>query len=202
MICGPAIDAGRRSGTRAHKCFAKETMMFAILALAAAAPAAAQDFQSTPLVDMIVAQFTGHQIGDTGGARTPVDPRLKLTPCTAPQLSWRTEAQDAVVVRCMAPEWRIFVPVNAVARPKAAPALMRVAAVAAPVPAKVEPVIRRGDAVTIEAGSPGFSITREGVAMGDAAPGGRLMIKVQENKAPIQAVAVEPGRAKLPGWDE
>jgi flagella basal body P-ring formation protein FlgA len=76
------------------------------------------------------------------------------------------------------------------------------AALAAPAPAKVEPVIRRGDAVTIEAGSAGFSITREGTAMNDAAPGARLMIKVDEKKPPIQALAVEQGRARLPGWGE
>lgn len=174
--------------------------MLFILALAAAAPAAAQDFQSTPLLDAIVMQFTGRQIGESGGARTPVDPRLKLAACAFPQLSWRTDARDAVLVRCMAPEWRVFVPVNAVPQPKTPATPARVAA--APAPIRLEPVIRRGDAVTIEAGSAGFSITREGVAMGDAAPGGRLMIKVEENKSPIQAVAVEQGHARLPGWGE
>lgn len=175
--------------------------LFSVLALAAATPAAAQDFQSTQMVDTIVAQFTGHEIGQQGGARTPVDTRLKLAPCAAPQLSWRTDARDAVVVRCMAPEWRIFVPVIAVPQapkplPAAAPA---VAAVRPAAPVKAEPVIRRGDAVTLEAGAAGFSITREGTAMNDAAPGARVMVKVDENKAPIQAVAVEPGRARLPG---
>jgi flagella basal body P-ring formation protein FlgA len=53
--------------------------------------------------------------------------------------------------------------------------------------------------VTLEAGAAGFSITREGTAMNDAAPGARVMVKVDENKAPIQAVAVEPGHARLPG---
>lgn len=170
--------------------------------LAVASPAAAQDFQSTQMVDTIVAQFTGHEIGQQGGARTPVDTRLKLAPCAAPQLSWRTDARDAVVVRCMAPEWRIFVPVVAVPQaptplPAAAAPTVAVARPAPPV--KPAPVIRRGDAVTLEAGAPGFSITREGVAMNDAAPGARVMVKVDENKAPIQAVAVEPGHARLPG---
>ena len=174
--------------------------MLLFLALTAAAPAAAQDFQSTQLLDTIVAQFTGRQVGEMGGARTPVDIRLKLASCTAPQLAWRTEAKDAVVVRCMTPEWRIFVPVIAVPQPKAAaPALP---AAAAPVAVKAAPVIRRGDAVTLEAGAAGFSITREGVAMNDAAPGARLMVKVDEKKTPIQAVAVEQGRARLPGWGE
>ena len=41
---------------------------------------------------------------------------------------------------------------------------------------------------------------REGVAMGDAAPGGRFMVKVDATRTPVQAIAVEAGRATLPGW--
>ena len=69
----------------------------------------------------------------------------------------------------------------------------------APAPAKPEIVIKRGDTVTLEAGGTGFSITREGVAMGDAPVGGRVMIKVDDKKPPIQAIAVQAGHAKLPG---
>ena len=176
--------------------------MLLFLALTAAAPAAGQDFQSTQLLDTIVGQFTGKQIGEPGGARAPVDARLKLAPCAAPQLSWRSELQDAVVIKCMTPEWRIFVPVNMIAQPKPAAAAPRAAAPAAPAPVKAEPVIRRGDTVTLEAGAAGFSITREGTAMNDAAPGARLMVKVDEKTKPVQAVAVEQGRARLPGWGE
>ena len=139
--------------------------MLLSLALAASSPAAAQDFQSTPVLDTIVAQFTGVGISELGGARAPVDKRLKLQACAAPQLEWRSEAKDAVVVRCMAPAWRIYVPVNAAPQPKAAP----VAAVQAPAaPARLAPVIRRGDPITVEAGSPGFSITRDGIEIGRA----------------------------------
>lgn len=173
----------------------KETMMLLSLALAAASPAAAQDFQSTPVLDAVVAQFTGKALGEQGGARAPVDKRLKLQACAAPQLEWRSEAKDAVVIRCMAPAWKLYVPVNAVPQPKAAPVVV---AQAPAVPVRAEPVIRRGDPITVEAGSPGFSITRDGVAMGDAAPGARLLVKVDEKKAPIQAVALESGRARLP----
>ncbi|MDP5280395.1 flagella basal body P-ring formation protein FlgA [Sphingomonas sp. DG1-23] len=173
--------------------------MLLSLALAAATPAAAQDFQSTPVLDAIVAQFTGVGIGEQGGARTPVDKRLRLQACAAPQLEWRSAAKDAVVVRCMAPAWRIYVPVDAVPQPRPVPD----SAAPAPVVAvKAAPVIRRGDPITVEAGSPGFSISRDGIAMGDAAAGARLMVKVDDRKPPIQAVALEPGRARLPGWAE
>ncbi|MDR6788964.1 flagella basal body P-ring formation protein FlgA [Sphingomonas sp. BE138] len=163
--------------------------------------AAALSFQDTAALDRAVAAFTARPIGSEGGARAPVDPRLRLATCSMVALSWRTDAHDAVVVACAEPAWRVFVPVIAAPRAAtAAPAVVRAGAVA-PVP-RAEPVIRRGDPVTIEAGSDGFSITREGVAMADAAPGGRVMIRVADAVRPVQAVAVDAGRATLPGWPE
>jgi flagella basal body P-ring formation protein FlgA len=166
--------------------------------LLAATPAAAQaKFQDTAMLDMAVAQFTGQAIGLEGGARTAVDRRLKLAACSLPQVEWRSPAQDAVVVRCMSPVWRIYVPV--MAEPK--PVMQQAAAMTvAAAPARAEPVIKRGDPVTIAAGSSGFSITRDGIAMGDAVQGARFMVRVDPSKPPIQAVAIEPGRATLPGW--
>lgn len=195
MTCRPTMTAHHHS---------MEKKMLFTLALFAAAPAGAQDFQSTVALDAIVAQFTGKAIGAQGGATAPVDRRLRLTPCAAPQLDWRSESHDAVVVRCMAPQWKIFVPVVAVPKPKAVPAAGAAPAVALrPTPTvKAEPVIRRGDAVTIEAGAEGFSISRQGIAMGDAPAGGRLPVKVDERQPPLQTIAIEPGRARLPGWNE
>ncbi len=169
--------------------------MILFAAILAAAPAAEQ-FQSTVVLDAIVAQFTGKPVGELGGARAPVDSRLKLAQCAAPQLEWRSEAKDAVLVRCMAPGWRVYVPVNAA--PQSRPVAE---ALAAPV-VKAEPVIRRGDPITVEAGAEGFSITREGVAASDAAPGARLLVKIDDRKQPIQAVAIEQGRARLPVFGE
>ncbi|PCD02481.1 hypothetical protein COC42_13765 [Sphingomonas spermidinifaciens] len=167
-------------------------------ALLMLALAGAPDFQSTTLIDTAVQQFTGRAIGEEGGAVTRVDARLKLAQCPMPQFEWRGTNKDAVVVSCMAPVWKIYVPV------KMAPAAARpvlAAAAAVPVaPPKPEIVVKRGDPVTVEAGAAGFSITRDGVAMGDAAKGGRLMVKVDPAKPPIQAVAVDMGRVTLPGW--
>jgi flagella basal body P-ring formation protein FlgA len=108
-------------------------------------------------------------------------------------------AEDAVVIRCQGPQqWRLFVPVNALPRP-VAPAVT-----AMPVPAVVKPatVIKRGDPVLIEAGSAGFSITREGLAVADAAAGARVLVKVDDKRPPVAAIALEPGRARLPGFGE
>ena len=170
------------------------------IALAAAptfAGATITAFQDTTALDRAVASFTGHAIGEEGGAATPVDTRLKLAQCATLALSWHGDTHDAVVVSCTGPDWRVFVPVRAA---YVAPArAVMVGAPLAPV-ARPEIVIKRGDPIMIEANASGFSITREGVAMGDAPAGGRLMVKCDDAKAPVQAVALESGRATLPGW--
>ena len=165
--------------------------------LAVASPALGAPFQDVAALDRAVAAFAGHAVGEEGGPRTPIDKRLKLAPCPTVALSWRTEAQDAVVVSCPGPSWRLFVAVK-----RTAPVAAAAAPAARTAPAvRVEPVIKRGDPVVIEAGSPGFSISREGVAMADAAPGARFLVRVADARQPVQALAVEPGRATLPGWD-
>lgn len=173
--------------------------MIAILLSAMAASVSPGAFQSTETLDRLVEQFAGAPIGMEGGARAPVDKRLKLAACDAPQLSWRSAAEDAVVIRCQGPQqWRVFVPVSVLPKP-ATPAVT-----AMPAPAVVKPatVIKRGDPVLIEAGAAGFSISREGLAMADAAAGGRVLVKVDDKRPPVAAIALEPGRARLPGFGE
>lgn len=170
--------------------------MIVALLLAAAAP---PTFQDIAALDRAVAGFTGHALGEEGGARTPIDARLRLRACPMAAIAWRSDAQDAVTIACTGPDWRLFVPVR---RSVPAASVATAAAPRAALPVKAEPVIRRGDPVVIEAGSPGFAISREGVAMADAAPGARFLVRVEEAKTPVQAMAVAAGHATLPGWGE
>jgi len=155
------------------------------LLLLAAAPVATD----LALLDRASEIFAGARRGEPGGPAAPIDRRLRLAACgSSPEFSWRSEARDAIVIRC--PDhngWRIFV--NVAVAPQAAVST-----------AKAEPVIRRGDPVTLVAGQSGFSVTADGTAMGDAAPGGRFQIKVEGAKVPVQAIAIETGKATLPGW--
>jgi flagella basal body P-ring formation protein FlgA len=159
-------------------------MMISLL-LIAAAPAAFD----LALLDRAAEIFAGARLGEPGGPMAPIDRRLRLSGCsTSPEYSWRNESRDAIVIRC--PDhngWRIFVGVKG-------------AAMSTSVAAKAEPVIRRGDPVTLVAGQAGFSVSADGTAMSDAAPGARLQIKVEGAKAPVQAIALETGKATLPGW--
>ncbi len=165
-------------------------------ALLIASPATAQTaFQDNQAIDRGVAAFTGKPIGSEGGARAPVDARLKLAACPMVSMAWRADNHDSVVVTCTGPDWRVYVPVLASPTPVQAPA-----AAPAAVAARPQIVIKRGDPVTIEAGTPGFSISRDGVAMTDAAAGGRLLVDVDGPKKPVQAIAVGVGRATLPGY--
>ena len=173
--------------------------LIALVVLATTIPANAATFQDNTALDRAVAAFTGQAVGALGGARARVDARLKLASCPTLSLAWRTPAQDAVTIICTGPEWRIFVPVIMPATvPTASAAAIAASAPVAPVP----PVIRRGDPVTVEASDGGFSISREGVAMGDAAPGARFLVKVDGGKTPVQATAIAAGRATLPGWSQ
>lgn len=172
-----------------------------LLLAAAAAPAlAAAPFQNTALIDRGVTQFTGRAIGEEGGARAPVDARLRLAACAMVSMAWRAETHDAVVVTCTGPDWRLFVPVRlAAAPPRAAAPLVAPPQTAAERPAIV---IKRGDPVTVAAQSAGFSITREGLAASDASVGARFLVRIDPARPPIQAVALGQGRATLPGWQE
>src|SRR3546814_10421528 len=110
-----------------------------------------------------------------------------LAQCPTVALSWRTDRHDAVVVACSGPNWRIFVPVH-----HAAPVTVAAAnaAVAVAPPVKQQPVIKRGDPIVVAAGSPGFSISREAIAMGNAAPGARFLAKgrSEEHTSEIQSL--------------
>jgi flagella basal body P-ring formation protein FlgA len=168
------------------------------LLIAGPALAAPATFQDAATLDRAVAGFTGHAIGEDGGARTAVDARLKLGQCPTVALSWHGVSHDAVMVTCSGPDWHIYVPVQAAAAPVAVAASTMPAVLARPVKAAI--VIKRGDPVMVEATDSGFSISREAVAMGDAAAGQRFMAKGDGDKAPFQAVALDTGRATLPGW--
>jgi flagellar basal body P-ring formation protein FlgA len=162
--------------------------------LALALFAAAAGTTDLALLDRAAEIFAGAPLGAPGGPVAPIDRRLKLAACgSSPEFSWRTEARDAIVIRCPEPgSWRIFVAM----KPPAASAAQTLATA----PIKVEPIIRRGDPVTLSAGRPGFAVTADGVAMADAAPGARLQVKIEGAKNPVQAIAVEAGLVTLPGW--
>jgi flagella basal body P-ring formation protein FlgA len=154
-----------------------------VLALGIACPAGAADFADPANIDREVAQFTGAPIGAVGGARLPVDRRLKLAQCAAPlALQWYGKNRDTVLVRCpVTGGWRLFVPIEA-----------HPAAVAA------EPVVARGEAVSIVVQGKGFTLSRQGEALEGGAIGEWIRVRPAGRKAdPVRARVIDPGKVGM-----
>lgn len=153
-----------------------------------AAAAAAGGYADLNAIDREVAGFTGAEIGQSGGAATPVDRRLRLRPCASPlALSWRTGTRDSVVVQCQDPgSWRLFVPVS---KP------MQAAGMAG------ETVVSRGDAVSIAVSGDGFTVAQPGEAMEAGAIGAWIRVRpvtAKPGAEPMRAQIVRPGLVSLP----
>jgi flagellar basal body P-ring formation protein FlgA len=149
-----------------------------VIATLAAAPALAQ---TTDLgaIDLAVAGFTGAQIGQPGGAVQPVDRRMRLRTCAVPLgLGWYGARRQTVEVTCPVPGgWRIYVPL----RGEASTAL-------------AQPMIERGDTVTIIVSSEGFAVSQPGEAMEPGAFGAWIKVRTLGAKAePMRARVLRPG---------
>ena len=151
--------------------------------LAGAAPAAAAGFTDPAEIDRAVAAFTGAAMGTEGGARLPVDRRLKLARCNAGlALEWYGRSQDTVLVRCpVAGGWRLFVPVES--GPAAAPA---------------QDVVARGEAVSIAVRGRGFTLSRQGEALEAGAVGEWIRVRpVGTKRDTIRARVLQPGKVGM-----
>lgn len=150
----------------------------ALALLGTAAPALAAGFADPAAIDRAVVEFTGAQIGTPGGARTPVDRRLRLAACgSGLMLEWYGRARDTVLVRC--PEqggWRLFVPLAAGGAQQSGP-----------------DAVSRGDMVTITVRGSGFSLSRQGEALEAGAIGEWIRVKPANKGEPLRAQVVRPG---------
>lgn len=160
---------------------AKLALAAAVLGLAAT-PAVGAGFADPAVIDRAVAQFTGADIGTPGGARTPVDRRLRLAQCPSNfSLEWYGKSRDTVLVRC--PEaggWRIFVPLAAGAG--------HAMAAAGP------DVVARGEVVTITIRGSGFTLSRQGEAMEAGAVGEWIRVRSVDKKSDaLRAQVLRPG---------
>lgn len=153
------------------------------VACAMAVPALAADFADPAAIDSEVARFTGAAIGAQGGARLPVDRRLKLARCNAPlALEWYGRRHETVLVRCPVGEgWRLFVPVNGASADNAG-------AIA----------VARGEAVNIVVQGRGFTLSRQGEALEGGAVGEWIRVRPASAKTePIRMRVIEPGKVGM-----
>ncbi len=155
----------------------------AALAGAATTAAIASGTQNLADIDQAVVRFTGAPTGQPGGARLPVDRRLRLAPC--PQtliLEWHGSAGQSVLVRCpVAGGWRLFVPVDGAQQA-----------------ARSQPVVARGEAVAIAIEGRGFTLSRQGEAMEAGAIGEWIRVRPAGTRTdPMRARVVQPGKVAI-----
>ncbi|MGD9472627.1 MAG: flagella basal body P-ring formation protein FlgA [Novosphingobium sp.] len=133
-------------------------------------------------VDRAVAEFTGHAIGVPGGARQPVDRRLRLASCRAPyRLGWYGQPGRTVQVDCPdAGGWRIFVPLAATPASRAG-----------------ETMIRRGEIITLAYRGGGFTIQQQGEAQENGADGQWIRVMPVKGGEPVRARVERPGLAVI-----
>ena len=132
------------------------------------------------------------QVEAFAGKPALVDPRLLLPACARPEMTFAV-AGRSVMVRCPAPEWRVFVPVgDGGAVETQAPARQTIGAAGdATVPA-----VRRGDRVTIEVGGDGFVIGMDTVADADARDG-RVALRGMAGGRRLNGIIGDDGRVRL-----
>jgi flagellar basal body P-ring formation protein FlgA len=160
----------------------------------AAPPAHAQSFQSIDAIEEQVVASLGAGIGEPGGPARPIDRRLKLSACPAPIIVEPVQL-GAAVVRCQAIGWRIRVPVmgEAAAAEASAPSVARAA--------RAQPIIRRGDPVSLVVVTGSFTVSRQGVADQDGAPGDRIRVRTEPRAAPLVGQVLPDGRVAMGGFN-
>lgn len=156
------------------------------IALAALPPVALAQtvaFADLTEIDRAVERMTGAPIGAPGGARTPVDRRMKLAQCRAPlMVGWHGSGRDTVRVECPDPRsWKIYVSL----------------AGGAPQTQATE-MIARGDRVSVTVEGRGFSVAQSGEALEGGSLGDWIRVKPPGKAEAVRAKVAQPGRVTIP----
>ncbi|HEY0115042.1 MAG TPA: flagella basal body P-ring formation protein FlgA [Allosphingosinicella sp.] len=176
------------------------------LALIAAAgfatPAAAQSFHDIAALEQKAVASLGAGIGEPGGPARPIDRRLRLTRCPG-EVIVEPVVMGAATLRCQQIGWRIRVPVTqggapAPASPQAPESPRAGTAMRA---SRAEPIIRRGDPVSLVVVSGSFTVSRQAVAEQDGAPGDRIRVRTEPRTPPIVGQVLPDGRVAMNGFN-
>lgn len=153
-----------------------------------ATAAAAATPMDLSMIDRAVADFTGAEIGQPGGAKLPVDRRLRLASCQSPlDLQWFGRDQRSVQIACPSAGWRIYVAVDNGG-----------GGASHAVQTYGETLVHRGEAVSIQVRGGGFTLTRQGSAMEDGAQGEWIKVRATgERTETIRAMVIRPGQVGI-----
>jgi flagella basal body P-ring formation protein FlgA len=158
------------------------------LGMMPATPAFAQatGFADPAAIDAEIAAFTGAAAGAPGGARGPVDRRLRVAACGQPlQLAWHGRDAGMVRVECNgASPWRVFVAVNAAGATRSTPT--------------AAPQIARGQVLTITLQGRGFAISQQAQALEAGRVGEWIRVRPEGSSEEVRARIDSPVRATIP----
>lgn len=166
----------------------RHTILGTLAASLLASSAVAASPMDLSIIDRAVADFTGAGIGQPGGAKLPVDRRLRLSNCQSPlDLQWFGRDQRSVQIACPSAGWRIYVAVDggpgrsAAAAQDFGPTL-----------------VRRGENVSILVRGSGFTLTRQGAALEDGAQGEWIKVRAAgERTETLRAMVLRPGQVGI-----
>ncbi len=162
-----------------------------------AAPALAAPFQDLTALDVAVSATMGAAIGEPGGARAPVDRRLKLKACPeAPEISG--PVMGAAVIRCQPLGWAIRVPLLTGAGGPANTARGGAATSAAPAREERD-AVSRGQAVRLTVEGHGYSLSRTMIADKDGRIGDLVSVRADRSSKPVLARVTDIGEVTVPG---
>jgi flagella basal body P-ring formation protein FlgA len=173
--------------------FRRVALLFVVLALPL--PALAQGFENLEMLDNRVAAALGANIGEPGGATTPIDRRLRLQACPQP-VEIGEPIAGALAVRCTPLGWRIRVSIVPSAESR-----QTASTLSSQPQARPQPVVRRGDQIELVAIANGFTVSTLAVAEQDGAPGDRIRVRTERRNAPVIGQVLEDGRVALPGFN-
>ncbi|USA63179.1 flagella basal body P-ring formation protein FlgA (plasmid) [Qipengyuania citrea] len=161
---------------------------FAAALTALLATGAAASPMDLTIIDRAVADFTGAEVGQPGGAKLPVDRRLRLANCeSALDMQWFGRDQRSVQVVCPGAGWRIYVAVDAgFSNANRMPQQFG------------EAIIKRGENVSILVRGKGFTLTRQGAAVEDGAEGEWIKVRASDQRTEtLRALVLRPGQVGI-----
>jgi flagellar basal body P-ring formation protein FlgA len=147
---------------------------------------AAPVFEDLDAID----ELTALMASSVGREALPVDRRIKLARCPE-AVAIDFADRDSLAVRCKSINWRLRVPLAA----SRSDATLHGAATQRA--ALTAPAIRRGDNVSLEIRTETFTVSYAATAIDDAAVGQQVRLRTGDNRWPIRAIAVAPGRARM-----
>lgn len=158
---------------------------FAIPVLSLLCMGAASPFEDTVQLDRQVGDYLNARIGEVGGARAPIDRKLKLKRCpTSVQISHTN--RDSLIVSCPNSGWRIFVPLSTGSSARSRGSL-----------GADEIVVRRNQPLMLVVKRPSFSISYSVIAQKNGRIGDYIPVRSSRKSKTLIARVSGNGQVEL-----